>query len=195
MNRGTAFHRSRPAATQRRRTAGFTLIEISVVVVIIAVFFTTATVKLDSFLPGSRSESGARQLLSTFDLARTSAVAYGRSYQVQLDLDEGRYRILTPFDQEGKLARAEEERLALDWEELPDGVSFAAVVDSSGTDVVKGIYALSFDAIGSAEEVFVHLDNAAGQAYALTVRILALTGNSTVLRGKRLPQIVTEDDF
>ena len=86
----------KPDATVAASARGFTLIEISVVVVIFALMFTTATVSLDSYLPNSRSESAARELLSTIDLARTSAVANGREYQVEFDLERRRYRIVTP---------------------------------------------------------------------------------------------------
>ncbi|MBL7008120.1 MAG: prepilin-type N-terminal cleavage/methylation domain-containing protein [Planctomycetes bacterium] len=175
--------------------AGFTLIEISVVVVIMALLMTTATVKLDRVLPSSRSESGARQLLSTLDLARTSAVAQGRPHWVEIQLSEDRYRILLPYDSEGRPARAPEDRGALAWNRLPDGVHFAGIMPSGGSYQEAGVYLLSFDQLGSADELYVHLSNDAGEGYALTARILSLTGHARVLKGVVMPPVVSEADF
>ncbi len=175
--------------------AGFTLIEISLVVVIIALLLTTATVNLDRVLPSSRSESAAREFISTLDLARTSAVAQGRPYWVELLLDEDRYRILTPFDLRGQPARTPEERDSLGWVSLPDGVHFAGVQAAGGDYLEAGRYELQFDQIGSADELYVHLSNDAGEGYALTARILSLTGHARVIKGTAMPPVVSEADF
>jgi len=177
------------------RSGGFTLIEISVVVLIIALVLTTVTVKLDNYLPSSRTEAGARELLSTVDLARISAVAYGRAYDLVLDLDGNRYRIVTPLDKDGKPARTPEDRVANSWTDLPQGVTFGTVY--RGTDQVydRGLFVLTFDALGTADEIFIQLENSAGEGYALTLRLLSLTGASEVILDKLVPVPVTQDDF
>ncbi|MCH2112457.1 MAG: prepilin-type N-terminal cleavage/methylation domain-containing protein [Planctomycetes bacterium] len=185
----------RPHGPIQSKAHGFTLIEISVVIVIFALMFTTVTVSLDGYLPSSRSESGARELLSTIDLARTSAVAHGRSYDLQMDLDENRYRILTPYDAKGSLARNPEDRASLNWTSLPTGVYFSGVLDASGAARNQGTVNLSFASVGSAEETWIQLGNEAGEGYALTARVLALTGHSKVFKGFQGPSIVTEDEF
>lgn len=182
----------------RRREAGqrgFTLIEISAVVLIMALLLTTATVNLDRVLPSSRSESAARELLSTLDLARTSAVAQGRDYWVQIDVELDRYRILAPFDRDGKPARSPEDRSALSWVTLPDGVHFAGIQPAGGRYVEAGSYEVRFDQIGAADQLYIHLDNDAGAGYALTARILSLTGHAKVLKGRVEPAPVSESDF
>ncbi|RMH01922.1 MAG: prepilin-type N-terminal cleavage/methylation domain-containing protein [Planctomycetota bacterium] len=179
----------------RPRRAGFTLIEISVVVVIAALLVTTATVNLDRVLPSSRGESAARELLSTFDLARTSAVAQGRTYTVEILLEEDRYRILLPTDADGRPARAPEDRAALEWHRLPDGVHFAGVQPAGGEYQERGVYRLDFDLYGGADELYIHLDNEAGEGYALTARVIGLTGQAQVIQGHALPPLVSEADF
>lgn len=174
---------------------GFTLIEITVVVLIVALLLTTATVRLDAYLPTSRGEAAAREFLATLDLARTSAISYGREYRVEIRLEEDRYRILTPLDEEGRPARTPEERRPLAWHRLPDGVHFDGLADSNGKIYRQGVYELPFDGQGSADEVFLWLVNDAGEGYTLTVRVLALTGSSKVVSGRIEPVEVTENDF
>ncbi len=197
MRTGTSARTSSDPATaaRRGRRAGFTLIEISLVVVIIALLLTTATVNLDRVLPSSRSESAARELISTLDLARTSAVAQGRPYWVEVLLEEDRYRILTPFDARGRPARTPEDRDSLSWIRLPDGVHFSGIMPAGGEYLERGRFELRFDQVGSAEELYIHLSNEAGEGYALTARILSLTGHARVLKGTVMPPLVSEADF
>lgn len=175
--------------------AGFTLVEISVVVLILALMLTTATVRLDSYLPASRGESAARTLLSTIDLARTTAVSKGVVYQVELDLDKKRYRILTPYDKDGQLARDPQDQRGLNWVELPPGVFFGAILSLSGETITEGSYFLPFDQRGSSEEIYIQIENESGENFALTATIQALTGGSSVKQGRFGPTLVTEQDF
>lgn len=184
---------TRPRAGSARR--GFTLIEISVVVLIVALLLTSATVQLDRFLPSTRTEAGGRDLLSHLDLARTHAIAKGLMYEFEFNLDESSYRIITPFDEDGKVARDPELRTDLGRRRLPGGVRFGGIVDTGGELHERGSYRLRFDPQGSAEALSIYLENVAGEAYALTVQISALTGLSKIAEGKLAPVVVTEDEL
>lgn len=179
----------------RGRRRGFTLIEISVVVLIIALMLTTATVQLDRYLPGTRNEAAGRALLDTLDLARTHAIAQGLAYEVEIDLGRGGYQIIDPYDQDGKLARDPEQRQRLVWHALPDGVSFGGLTNAAGEIQDKGTFRVRFDPSGSAQAVWIYLKNAAGDRYDLTVQILPLTGVSKIAEGRLVPVVVTEDDL
>lgn len=175
--------------------AGFTLIEISVVVLIIALMLTTATVRLDNYLPSSRGESAARDVLASLDLARLSAIAYGRVYGLEFDMDEQRYRIQTPFDETGKVARSPDDRVSMKWQSLPSGVRFGSILTGTEDVTQDGKYLLQFSALGAAENLHIYLENDAGEGYTLTVRVVALTGHSKVMQGRVVPEPVSEDDF
>ena len=175
--------------------AGFTLVEVSVVILIVALVITSMTVKLDSWLPGTRGESAARQLLSVMDLARTSAISYGTDYWLEIDFEEDRFRILTPWDIEGMPAGTPEERVGLPWYLLPGGVHFAALIRANGDRFQKGRHQIAFDPLGGSQEVWIHLDNEAGENYSYTARITALTGQAIVDKGFTEALALTEDDF
>ena len=178
-----------------RFVRGFTLVEVSVVVLIVALIITSMTVKLDSWLPATRAESAARQLLSVMDLARTSAISSGDTYWLEMDFEENRFRILTPWDIEGLPANSPEERVGLPWYLLPDGVHFANLVRSNGERFQKGRQEVPFDPLGGSEEVWIQLENEAGESYSKTARITALTGQAIVDNGLTEPLALTEGDF
>lgn len=178
-----------------RNSAGFTLIEISVVVLIIALMVTTATVRLDTYLPTSRGEAAARDILGTLDLARISAIAYGREYSVEFDLDEQQFRILTPLDEEGRLARTPEDRVALQWKILPSGVHIGGILKNTGQLVEAGTFQVRYSALGASDNFYIYLENDAGEGYTLTLRVVALTGHSKVSQGRETPAPVGDDDF
>ena len=179
----------------RRGTAGFTLIEVVVVVVLVALFMSTTVVRLDGTLPSTRTESAARQLLGTLDFARTYALSYGQPHEVVLDFEEQRYAIRLPWDEDGKLAPDPEDREMLTWQVLSDGVELRALVDASGDLIDRGQEAIEFHPGGSGREVYIHLGNMADEGYDMTVRLLALTGLASVIQGVHFPEELREQDF
>ncbi len=184
--------RPRPGGSAR---GGFTLIELMAVVLIIGMLMTTFTVRLDALLPATRGEEAGRMIIGTLDQARLAAISYGREYAVQFDLDGNRYRSLSPFDEEGRLARDPEDRQAAPWQELPSGVRIAAIFDHNEEITDSGVYEIRFHSLGGADEIYLQLVNDAAEGAALTVHLQALTGQARVLRGAWEPVPVTEDDL
>ncbi len=69
----------------RRGQAGFTLIEISVVLVIIALAYGLVTPALSNFITATRLESASRELAMALREARSSAIVSGRALVFQID--------------------------------------------------------------------------------------------------------------
>ena len=65
--------------------AGFTLIEISVVLVIIALAYGLVTPALSNFIAATRLESASRQLAMALREARSTAIVSGRALAFQID--------------------------------------------------------------------------------------------------------------
>jgi len=180
---------------RRARRDGFTLIEVLVVVVLVALLLSAVMVNLDGRLPGTRTESAARELLSTLDLARTSALSYGQPYDVLLDFDEQRYTIRLPFDEDGNPVADPSRRELLPWSPMSNGVSLLSMADPTGDRVERGVQTVTFRPAGSGREVWIHLGNSAADEYVLTIRLLSLTGLASVIQGEAMPEALTDEDF
>jgi general secretion pathway protein H len=74
-------------------SAGFTILEILVVMVIVALVFASTPVLLQAALPSLRLQSASRDLAASLRLARSLAVSRGDVTEVRMDLERRRYRI------------------------------------------------------------------------------------------------------
>ncbi|MDA1260576.1 MAG: GspH/FimT family pseudopilin [Planctomycetota bacterium] len=178
------------------RRAGFTLIEIVVVLVIISMLLGTALTNMKGLVPAAATESAAQDVVAKLDFARTQAVARGYSYDVLFDLDEQRYTIRTPFDEEGAPTTDLDERSMLRWAKLADGAVLVAVYDSTGIRRERGVWTLTFHPAGEATDFWAYVSHRANEdAYMTTVRVLGLTGLASVMAGEVTPPRVVENDF
>lgn len=69
----------------RPRQAGFTLIEISVVLVIVALAYGLVAPALSNFVAGTRLEGAARELAMALREARSTAIVSGRALHFKID--------------------------------------------------------------------------------------------------------------
>ena len=182
-------------ADNHHRTSGFTLVEVLAVVFILALMITAASANFGRFLPEARAEQAARGLLDNLDLARVAAIAHGREYLVQVDLDKGRYQTLTPWTANGRPARLEEEKISLGWESLPDGVIFIGAVDPLGDIQEEGVFEILYSPYGDSSDLYFHLSAGVEEAFSVTVRITGITGMASILEGHILPSPVNQGDF
>ena len=170
------------------RSDGFTLIELAVVLVILAVLLSFVTPRLLA-LGQVRREAAAQRLATLLGYLYDEASLRGRTYRLTLDLDERGYevRALAPSTQPRAADEYVEEwgPLARD-ESLPDGVRIEAIetptaLASSGTvdlffypesDTAGAKITLADDADGTSVLVFdgvtgrVYIANTAGSANA-----------------------------
>lgn len=72
---------------------GFTILEVLVVMVIVALLFAATPVLLQAALPSLRLQAASRDLAASLRLARSLAVSRGTAAEVRLDLERRRYRI------------------------------------------------------------------------------------------------------
>lgn len=178
-----------------RRAAGFTLIEVAVVLLILSMLIGTASSNMQGLLPAAVTEAAAREMLGTMDYARTQAVARGYSYEVLFDLDEQRYAIRTPFDTDGNPVADPDMRTRLPWRPMREGSLLVALLDDTGERRERGTWPLVFHPAGDSTDFWAYVGHEASELHLVTVRVLGLTGLATLMQGEVRPQSVTENDF
>lgn len=151
---------------------------------------------LNAFVPGQQTDSAARQIIGDLDLARSAAIASGRAFYLEVDLDLNQYRVISPFTSEGRVARTKEDRTDLGMQYLPKGVFMSGLL-YSGTEemMVSGLHTIEFHHSGFMNDISVQLSNEAGDSYGLTVVMGALSGKTLVHDGTFAPVRVTDADF
>ncbi|MCE9583919.1 MAG: prepilin-type N-terminal cleavage/methylation domain-containing protein [Planctomycetes bacterium] len=135
------MHRVRQAAS---RQGGYTLIELSVVLVIIGIMLLFVVGRIDGMLPRYRTRASIRELASEMRLARASAMSTGMPHYIQYDVPGRKYWILSPevvkkvADDEVAPDTAEEafKEAEYTWvksmeKALPDGVNFEKILWSA----------------------------------------------------------------
>jgi len=88
-------------AERPRGRAGFTLVELMVVIVIIGLIGGVTVVTMNSVAPNQRLNTSVRNLSEVLYEARAKAIADSHSYEILYDLDEETYSIRTPFRADG----------------------------------------------------------------------------------------------
>lgn len=182
------------------RRGGFSLIEISVVVLILGMLASLTYMALQGLLPRTELNSAIRELASTLHEARSDAIARNAEFQVEyyFEADEGHprgYRVVTPYRAGGVggLAGREDERLAREWHTLPASVRFQSIV-LNGETYTTGQVVVRFDALGSASDHRVHLlQQPYGHEY--TIEVLALTGLIQFHEGRFERELPDDGDF
>lgn len=169
-----------PPRASRGAQAGFTLIELGLVMLIIAV---AVTVIVPRFQDQSRAALTAqtRKLATTFRFLQHEAILNGRVYQLNFDLDQQRYFVTSgEVTSEGAFNR-ESGILARDVA-LPNNVQVSDVVMEAGK-VYEGLAFVRFFPDGYVDPAVVHLDNGQ-EVYTLYVPD-GITGRAYIASGYR----------
>jgi len=176
------LHPPRGAAQPAPQAAsGFTLIEISVVLLLLALVLSLVVPR---FRDPSRAElhSHVRRLAATFRLLRSEAVLNGRIYRLNYDLERNVYWYSVEavpghtgesMEPSGALARPVR---------LPRTVAFSDVVLLGAGKLDRGFAYTRFYPDGFVDPTIVHMDNGRD---AFTLEVWPLTGHVTIYEGYR----------
>ena len=183
-----------------RNTAGFSLIELMGVIVVLGLMAGMVTLSWQSVLPRAELNRAVRDLSSKLYTVRSDAISRKARFEVQYSFSaaEGRpvgYRVVSPFraDGRGGIAAREEERLAFPWEALPKSVQFNRV-RVNGQDIKEGVVSVFFDPLGTSSDHLIILEQSPeGALY--TIEVLALTGDFRLHEGEFVREPAQESDF
>jgi len=93
----------------RSAQAGFTLVELMVVVVIIGLIGGVAVTSWVSVLPNQQFNTAIRNLSEVLYGTRSDAIARNREFRIRYDIDEDTYAVRTPFAPGGGFAVTDED--------------------------------------------------------------------------------------
>ncbi len=180
----------------KRRTTGFTLFELVVVIGLIGLMFGIVFFRLDFLLPGTRLKSSARQLASHIEQAFNHAVVSGRPVRFEYDLDEQAYRFIYPFelDDDGVTIKGEGETTVLDWEQLSQTIRIVDVRIGEGDAIVSGRVFVTFEPRGVATGHVVHL-NKEETDHFFSILVSPLLGLVEVQQGYANSESLDDDVF
>lgn len=158
--------------------AGFTLVEIIVVVVLLSLFMVFSIPVFSNIGTGSLDTS-ARRLSGTIKYLFNEAALSGLEYRLIYNLDEGTYRAQI-LGADGQLADAEDQgRQAV----LKGAVRFEDVQLPGRGKFTMGQVTARIDPSGWIDETIIHLADDGGDR--LTLRVMPLTGTTEIFSGYR----------
>lgn len=171
----------------RRRRAGFTLLELLVVMLLLGLMFTYAILNIDLLVPSSRLDKAARDIGGMLTRLRGMAVFHGRSHFLEYDLDEHRYRAIRPSSLAEQDAGADE-LIFTEWFDLPRRVRFQDLMFNVRERETNGQWEVEFTPAGEVIGHLVHLisdDIANEERNRFTVELNSITGLVTYTRSDR----------
>jgi len=177
--------------------AGFTLIELMVVVAVLGLSITIVFLKVDAILPGTRLEAACKNIVTDLELLRSYAIFKGLPIYLEYDSRFNSYRAFYPvdFDENGDVVGAGETEI---FEPKPVGKSVeiedVALGFYDGKKNSPGSATICIRPDGSLTGHIVHLKNT-DTGKEMSVRIASLTGFAEVLKGKVGYEEVGDESF
>lgn len=166
-----------------RHQAGFSIIELMVVVAILALILQMVMLNMGAMVPKTKLDAESKKLVANIDFLRSEARVQGKRYRLQLDLGNARWRMVLPAEERlvSEQTLEETQPRALDWSPLEEGVVFGGAGTVARGIARTGTYELVFDEGGNTADQMVFLKLADDEEMVWTVQIRGLTGQTEIL--------------
>ncbi len=165
----------------RPLTAGFTLIEISLVVALLGILLLLGATRMNTLTPERSLTSAARMLRATLEEMHNAVLLRGEAGTLVYDLSKGTYRLeFPPPPPEEGLFVLQPSEILLEGT-LPEGVVFQKVLRKGVPDQVGGELRLRLTAGGACTPHAVLLGLAAGGTAVQTLRVDPLLGTVQII--------------
>ncbi len=197
MTRPTLSTSVQAACAPSRLRAGFTAVELTLAVFVIGLVSYMVALGMDTILPGERLNTTVRSLAGVLQGTRSDAIARNAEFFIEYDLDNGQYRVLTPFRVGGGLTIGAddepEQRMTLAWSPLEPGIEIASVT-VAGEVIDSGSVFVRFDPLGAASDHIIVLRQPDFDNH-YTIEVLALTGVIKFHKGVFFRDLPEDEDF
>ncbi len=176
--------------------AGFSLVELMVVVIIIGLIGGVAVVSWEALLPNQKFNSAVRHLSEVLHGTRAEAIARNREFRIYYDLDNDRYRVRTPYRVGGGFATSEDDpdRAWVDETNLAQAGIDLLQVTIDDYSYHDGEVYIRFDPLGAASYHTVALRQDLFDR-EFTIEAMPLTGDIRFHEGLFTRDVATEKDF
>jgi prepilin-type N-terminal cleavage/methylation domain-containing protein len=176
--------------------AGFTLVELMVVIIVLGLIGGVAMTSWAAMLPNQQFNSAIRELSEVLYGTRSEAIARNREYRIQYDLDNDTYRVRTPFRPGGGFATTEEEEdhLWANETNLAESGIDILQVTVDGENYTDGKVEVNFQPLGGSAYHVVQLRQTLFER-EFTLEVLPLTGEIRMHDGIFERDLADEGDF
>ncbi len=156
------------------KRAGFSLVELLGVLVVLGLIAGIAALSWRSSLPRAQLNTTVRELSDRIHGTRADAIARNLEYRIHYNFEESRYWVETPFALDGGIAFGEQERMTINQSELSETIAFHEIT-IDGEKYSDGTVFVRFDPLGASSDHTVVLYQEIFERY-YTMEVLALTG-------------------
>jgi prepilin-type N-terminal cleavage/methylation domain-containing protein len=164
--------------TSRTDRRGFTLLELTMVVVIVGVISALVFQRLDSALPRQRLRAAANEVIGLAASARAQARLTGLNVELRYDIDKNTVSIESPYVDPNLPAGEPNAFLS---RRMPEGVKLAHVYYAESRVSFNGSTIFTLRPSGAVSEHMVELADTEGDT--VSVYVPALTGSPFVVQG------------
>jgi prepilin-type N-terminal cleavage/methylation domain-containing protein len=176
--------------------AGFTLIELMVVIAIIGLMSGVALVSWEAMFPNQRFNTSVRRLSDVLHATRSEAIARSREFRIYYHIDDDSYAVRTPYRHGGGFARSDEDedRVWVDQVNLyAEGIDITEITIDDVTYQEGEVY-VRFDPLGASSYHTISLrQETFGREF--TIEALPLTGDIRFHDGIFEREPAVEEDF
>jgi len=190
-----------PAARRPRGAAGFTFLELMVVITIVGMLSAIVVANLDGLTHRSSLNASARAFGNLVLGSRDMAAIHGRESRIEIDLREQRWRTVDPPSPNDvpDLEEREEATIYGDWQVPVEGVLLEDLAFSRDDVANRNeVVTISFDADGqltpSGFVVYFRHQDIEEEEDGVSVEVTGLTGLVDYARGRRRAEEVREED-
>jgi prepilin-type N-terminal cleavage/methylation domain-containing protein len=155
----------RRAHLHLRLEAGFTLLELMVVITLIAIMVGAAMPRLGPALIADPTSKVSRWLINNIGVLKTEAVRTQKQYALRIDLDSQRLWVIY----EGMTAEAEAAAETEKAYRLPESVQLHSLLLPGRDPVRSGTASISFYPKGYSDRALIRLSNDDGERYTFWV--------------------------